>query len=813
MAKSMLMMSKQANDIDGSVKQKAYTFLDKLTTDDTSPGLHIEPIAHTADKRVRTGRVDDKYRAVLFKLDAETPVYVLYGIWMHDEAIAKAKTAKISLNPVNGVVEIIKAEALIEPEPGYSAPIKGYSAAAESPTASPISPKESPEEIPEVADASVEAIASEAEGIAVDDSPIGAPLPQPAAPLLTVSAAELVSLGIDPELAAHAVTITDDAEFTSALEGAPTWQSEALLALATGSSIDQVTDELELSTAPREVAADDDQALIDAFDEPASMMEFARIEGSDELRRVIEEGDFGAWRVFLHPVQRAWVSRNWNGAFRLAGGAGTGKTVVAVHRARRLSREDLGRRIVLTTFTRNLADELQSSLGRLDPDLPTTSDLGASGIYVSGIDALASTIVRAAGKGISDAAEQVLGAARSDLSERMSNGLWSRVVRETVDLPSQAASARFLESEYQMVVLPNLITTEAEYLKVRRPGRGVRLNKTARQAVWRAIQRYRDEESVAGCTDFAERAAIAACYLDQVADAHPGTGAEVMTNQPRRSGESALPTNEVGRVADHVLVDEGQDLQPAHWMLIRALVAEAPNDILIAEDAHQRIYGQRLVLSHFGIKTQGRSRKLTLNYRTTAENLKWATAILSGAKYQNLDGEDDAVDGYRSARRGPKPTVRACAGLVEELDVAADTLRAWTAEDQAGSGALAVLVRDRYQRDRVVAGLSERGVTARAVDRGTVTGSGPVVMTMHRAKGMEFTKVILFDVSATSIPAGLRNFDYSPEDKADAELRERALLYVAASRAVMSWSSSGRRFMVPAHCYPIVSPQSIRVHT
>lgn len=83
--------------------------------------------------------------------------------------------------------------------------------------------------------------------------------------------------------------------------------------------------------------------------------------------------------------------------------------------------------------------------------------------------------------------------------------------------------------------------------------------------------------------------------------------------QPKRSADSAIATNELGRVADHVLVDEGQDLQPAHWMLIRALVGEGPNDIFIAEDAHQRIYGQRLVLSRFGIKTQGRSRKLTLN--------------------------------------------------------------------------------------------------------------------------------------------------------------------------------------------------------
>lgn len=730
MVKPMLIMAKQANDIDGSVKQKAYTFLDKLTTDDTLPGLHIEPIANAADTRVRTGRVDDKYRAVLFKLDGDTPAYVLYGIWMHDEAIAKAKTTKIRMNPVNGVVEMIKAEAPLEPS----------------------HPEPEPDYAPDHS---------------LQDTAV---LAAPEAPLLSVAVSDLIDLGIDRELAAKAVTLTDDTEFAQVVSGAPSWQEEALLALATGSTLEQVREELELAVPAGEVGGDDDQALIDALSRPASQMEFARIEGSDELRRVIEDGDFGAWRVFLHPVQRAWVTRDWNGAFRLAGGAGTGKTVVAVHRARRLSRENPQARVVLTTFTRNLADELSSSLNRLDPRLQFATSLGAPGVYVSGIDALASAVVRLAGKNVAGAAEQVLGVGRSDLGGRMINGLWNRVVSESSDLPAQAANARFLESEYQMVVLPTLIVTEAEYLRVRRPGRGVRLNKAARQAVWRAITRYRDEESAAGCTDFAERAVIAACYLDQLA----------------ASGEA--------RLADHVLVDEGQDLQPAHWMLIRALVAEGPNDIFIAEDGHQRIYGQKLVLSHFGIKTQGRSRRLTLNYRTTAENLKWATDILSGADYHDLDGDQDTVAGYRSARRGPAPRVLACAGLGEELDVTADTLRKWAADDAAGSGAIAVLVRDRNQRDRVVAGLSERGVTARAVDRGAPSGSDPMVMTMHRAKGMEFTKVILFDVSASSIPAGLRNFEFSEEDQADAQLRERSLLYVAASRArdelVVTWSKA-----------------------
>ncbi|WP_233440536.1 UvrD-helicase domain-containing protein [Acidipropionibacterium acidipropionici] len=709
------MMAKQANDIDGSVKQKAFTFLQKLTKDDAAPGLHIEPIHGAVDRRVRTGRVDDKYRAVLFKIDGQVPTYVLYGIWMHDEAIRQAKITSIQMNPVNGVVETLQAEApeVVEPEP-------------------PAPPEPEPAE--------------------------------PPAPLLAVSVEDLEGLGIPSALARDAVGVTDDGVFNRLLDGVPPWQSEALLALATGSGLEQVRADLELSASEDATkAASEDEQLIAAMEKPASQMEFAEIKGVDELRRVIEDGDFGAWRVFLHPVQRMWVEKENNGPFRLSGGAGTGKTVVVVHRARRLAKDRPDQRIVLTTFTRNLADDIASSVKRLDPQVPLVR-LGDQGVHVTGIDALASAVIRSARpQDLGLAAKKVLGTARADVGGRVDNHLWNTVAGEVAELPEKLRNPKFLESEYEMVVLPNGIVDEAGYLRVRRPGRGVRLNKKARQAVWKAVARYREEEALQGCADFAEKAAIAAAYLNaRVADE--------------------------GHVADHVLVDEGQDLKPTHWMLIRALVGERKDDIFIAEDGHQRIYGQKVVLSHYGIATRGRSRRLTLNYRTTAENLRWVTVLLQGVSYEDLEGEEDTVDGYRSARHGVAPVVESCSGLVEELDVTAKTLNRWIDDARASgrSEALAVLVRDKQQRDRVVSGLNERGVAARAVDRGGVGAGGvdePVVMTMHRAKGTEFTKVVLFDVEPSGVGRTPHGYDFSEEDQADAQKRERSLLYVAASRA------------------------------
>ena len=102
-----IIMSKPASKLEPSLKKKAYAFLEKLGEDDTSPGLHIEPIANSADDKVRTGRVDQFYRAVLFRVPSKgEPMYVFYGIWPHDEAITVAKKTRLTVNPVNGVTEI-----------------------------------------------------------------------------------------------------------------------------------------------------------------------------------------------------------------------------------------------------------------------------------------------------------------------------------------------------------------------------------------------------------------------------------------------------------------------------------------------------------------------------------------------------------------------------------------------------------------------------------------------------------------------------------------------------------------------------------
>jgi UvrD-like helicase C-terminal domain len=159
---------------------------------------------------------------------------------------------------------------------------------------------------------------------------------------------------------------------------------------------------------------------------------------------------------------------------------------------------------------------------------------------------------------------------------------------------------------------------------------------------------------------------------------------------------------------------------------------------------------------------------------------------------------------YRSARSGPVPRLIPCATLSEELDKAADLIRLWVAETDAPE-TIAVLVREQRQRDRLITGLAECGVTIRAVDREHIKPGQPVVMTMHRAKGTEFSKILLFGVDQGAIPRPLRDEQYAEDAWADALLRERSLLYVAATRArdelALSWSGD------PSQLLPSVAEQ------
>jgi len=202
-------------------------------------------------------------------------------------------------------------------------------------------------------------------------------------------------------------------------------------------------------------------------------------------------------------------------------------------------------------------------------------------------------------------------------------------------------------------------------------------------------RRYRVQSRLDGTLDYAEAAAVAAAYLEMQ-----------------------------GPLVDHVLVDEGQDLSPVHRQMLRALVAQGADDLFLAEDSHQRIYSSPVVLGRYGIRIVGRSRRLTLNYRTTAQNLRYALGILEGGTYVDLE-ENAETTGYRSARTRPVPRVEKVDSLAAELDTACEIVLGWI-QGRTPPDAIAVLVHDRYQRQRVAGALIQAGLR-----RGRSTATAP----------------------------------------------------------------------------------------
>lgn len=804
--------TKDATAKDPSLRAKIGPFISKLSTMTTSTGLHLEPIRGSRDRRVRTARVTDFYRAVLFELTADGEVvYVIHGIWPHDEAIKIAESVTVHVNPRNGITEVVNVGDLIGLDP------RAVEEARRTAQAELAAAQREADEIAretariQAANAEARRRNEEARGTDAGSAPTQAP-GEPAATggqrgeggavagtagAAAVPGAVVVpsrdqapvwpdgltvemlhdELGIDVRLGAAALAAQRESQLLDLASTARvSWQGEALLNLATGATIEEIREDFGLRPS-RDVSAEPTDAdLIAGLRTRAARSTFTWLESDEDLRRAIEGLSFAEWQLFLHPQQRALVERRANGPMRVSGGAGTGKTVIAVHRAVELAKRDkaggLEPRILLTTYTRNLADDLRRQVAQLEPRLPFTEKLSEPGVMVSGLDRVARMILQQAGARISPIAQEVIGQPRGRVLTYPRENVWQEVLTLMGDeLPEGLRSADFLESEYELIVLPQRVTTLKQYLRVRRPGRGVALDRSKRAAVWKAMERYRDRSADLGVTSFDEQLALAAAWLDQ---------------------EATLGTPRPFR---HVLVDEAQDLTPAHLQLLRALVEPGPDDLFLAEDSHQRIYGKKITLSHYGIQVRGRSRRLTRNYRTTRQNLDVAFGILDPGTYEDMEGQAEEHH-YVSPRSGPEPLLLHASDRADELSKAAELLTVWLEQDRdsedSAPESIAILVRDRYQRDAVVNGLAQHGVEVRAVDREAAGRGRPVVMTMHRAKGLEFRKVLLFDVSKNAIPRPLRDQQYSDADSDDALLRERSLLYVAATRArdqlAFSWS-------------------------
>lgn len=446
------------------------------------------------------------------------------------------------------------------------------------------------------------------------------------------------------------------------------------------------------------------------------------------------------WRIFLHRSQEDLAHRaRFNGPVRVIGGPGTGKTVVAVHRARFLAeaqRDMPGRRgVLLTAFSKTLADSMQDCLMQLLDGHPAT------GIKVSNIDAVVSQL-----------------ASTCDLEpvDIIDDAALTGRIEEAIRAAATSFSPASVKVEWEDSVLAHQVRTQAQYLAVRRLGAGRAMQHTERLAMWRTICELQQLLELNG----------EATYLSRADD--------VLREFSARSR----------LVYDHIVVDESQDLHPVHWRLVRAIVPPGPNDLFLVGDTNQQIYRRPFSLAASGISVRGRVRRLTINYRTSAGIVTWARRIVANSATKDPDGIDGVLGEYVSLIDGPLPELRGFSSIPSEQQALVAQVQSWIAQGIDPS-AIAVICRDNAQCQRHEAALrSARIQTLNGHQVNKRSGNGVAVVTMHRAKGLEFRAVAIPDVSDGNVPAPMPAVFGQDGDagRGQWEEQEARLLFVACTR-------------------------------
>jgi len=705
---------------------KVATFISKFRDNPRSPGLNYERIEGGKDPFIRSIRVDQDIRCIVRAPD-EGDTYVLLWIDKHDDAYHWARRRTCHVNRVSGALQVVDVEAA-EMAVGDA-----------------------------IAAAVSEALANQAPVPTSAETPALTPQASVQSGSLFAHCGDeqLMLLGVPEALLPAVRAVTSEEALSRLIEWVPQDCVDGLILLADGKAIDAVIEELER----KRPAAIDPTDVAAALTTPESKAEFMVITDDDVLEAMLS-APLERWRVFLHPSQRRLVVRNWSGAVRVLGGAGTGKTVVAMHRARWLAKEFIKTntpgRVLFTTFTRNLATDIRANLTKI------CSPAELQRIEVTHLDGWVMTYLKAQGLQV------------RVFNDDARNSCWS-LAMDVADT-SLGLDERFYREEWKDVVLAQGCRSRDEYLVARRVGRGTRLNRQQRAQIWPVFDAVRAEFRQRGLWEPEEAKQIAADLLN-------------------RSGPPPLYTS--------VVVDEAQDLDLASFSLLRALVGEPrTNDLFIVGDPHQRIYGKPVVLSRCGIDIRGRARKLRINYRTTEETRAWATAVLQGLDFDDLDGGSDSASDYRSLLHGDQPLVKGFEDPGEEQRFLVSTLRQLR-EEQQSLASTCVAARTNRAVEKLEALLNGEGFATRVIQaEESDDPSDPALRlaTMHRVKGLEFDQVFLPALDASQMPLQVE-LNKRPDSlsKELFEQQERSLLHVAATRAkkrvVVSYSGKASPFL------------------
>jgi len=530
---------------------------------------------------------------------------------------------------------------------------------------------------------------------------------------------ELLGYGVPAEWLADVRGATEDTLLALA-DRLPGEAAEALLELATGGK-------------PR--VAQPAVPVTNPFDHPDALRRFRVMTNVEELQRALDF-PWEKWTVFLHPEQRELVERDYQGPARVSGSAGTGKTIVALHRAVHLARTHPEARVLLTTFSDPLAHALHSKLKRLIGSEPRLAER----IDVCSLDAIGRRLhqslcgpVTLAGRA---AVRRLLGEAAAAV-------------------PGHRFGPHFLLTEWEQVVDAWQLASWEAYRDIARLGRKTRLPEAQRATLWSIFARA--------------RTALQAQQLT--------TPAGLFTAVAAGLAKCKHPP------FDFSVVDEAQDIGVGHLRFLAALGARRPNALFFAGDLGQRIFQQPFSWKSLGVDIRGRSRNLRINYRTSHQIRRQADRLL-GPEVADVDGNSESRRDTISVFNGPAPVIRVFANEAAETEAVA----AWLAE-QSKAGILphevGVFVRSTAQLARAQTAVKVAGLTFKILDDRVETATGHVSLgTMHLAKGLEFRAVAVMACDDEIIPLQERIETVGD----DADLKEvydteRHLLYVACTRA------------------------------
>jgi superfamily I DNA/RNA helicase len=669
-------LAKLTRDEQKAVKNSVFD----LQTNATGQGLQLHRIDASRDANFWSVRVNRDIRIVVHKTAAS---FLLAYVDHHDDAYKWAARRRIEAHPKTGAIQIVEVRELVEEVACPRAVQQTFDLG--DPLDVAVAPKASLR----------------------------------LQPFLSLSKDDLMSIGVPPDWVADLLNANED-EFLELSDHLPAEAAEALLEYA-------ATGSLKLPIPP---------AISDPFEHPDTLRRIRIIENAEELEQALSF-PWERWIVFLHPSQRAIVEQQFSGPARVSGSAGTGKTVVAIHRARRLAESSPNARVLLATFSEPLAFALEHKLE----------------ILAGGESQVIPRITVASFLGIARELYQLVNARKPAIaSEEIIRSLLLKAAHTE---GAKGLTERFLLSEWHHVVDAWQIKTAQAYADVPRLGRKSRVGAKNRERLWPIFQRVISELQTRG---FLTEAGVYQALTE-----HYGALAE--------------------KPFTHIVVDEAQDLGVPELRFMRALAPDTPDALFFAGDLGQRIFQQPFSWAGLGVDVRGRSLTLKVNYRTSHQIREHADRLLPGI-LADVDGRQEEREGTVSAFNGPQPVIKLFETAEDEIQSVAHFLRDVVA-DGFKPEEIGLFVRTRDALPRVRAAVAAAGLEATEI---TPRREGPVssvrVGVMHLAKGLEFKAVSVMACDDEFLPLKERIEVVADEvELDDVYATERHLLYVACTRA------------------------------